>query len=147
MPGIHDMERYVLCLSLLLLVGCDTDVPQQTGTLADARKGFQSKLTNQKTNVPVDVPPPGVFSLVNFPSTVGELPAYLTPDPGDGQKHPAIVWITGGDCNSIGDVWSAQKPSDDQTASAYRQAGIVMMFPSLRGGNQNPGVKEGFLGE
>ena len=23
------------------------------------------------------------------------------PNPNDGKKHPAIVWITGGDCNSI----------------------------------------------
>lgn len=141
------MKRHLLCFSLLLLVGCDTDVPQQTGTLADARKDFKSKLTNQKTNAPVDQPPPGVFSLVNYPSPVGELPAYLTPDPGDGQKHPAIVWITGGDCNTIGDVWSPQSADDDQTAAAFRQAGIVMMFPSLRGGNMNPGYREGFLGE
>jgi hypothetical protein len=25
------------------------------------------------------------------------------------------------------------------SAAAYRNAGIVMMFPSLRGGNENPG--------
>jgi dipeptidyl aminopeptidase/acylaminoacyl peptidase len=142
------MKRYLLCLSLLLLAGCDIDVPQQTGTLADARKGFQSKLTNQKSNAPLDQPPPGVFDLVNYSSPVGELPAYLTPNPGDGQKHPAIVWITGGDCNTIGDVWSPpQTSSNDQTAAAFRQAGIVMMFPSLRGGNLNPGYREGFLGE
>lgn len=141
------MMRYLVCFSLLLLVGCDMDVPQQTGTLADARKGFQSKLTNQKTNAPVDQPPPGVFSLVNYLSPAGELPAYLTPNPGDGQKHPAIVWITGGDCNTIGDVWSVATPDNDQTAAAFRQAGVVMMFPSLRGGNMNPGYREGFLGE
>ncbi len=29
----------------------------------------------------------------------------------------------------------------------FRKAGVVMMFPSLRGGNDNPGIKEGFLGE
>lgn len=141
------MTRCLLGLSLLLLVGCDMDVPQQTGTLADARQAFQSKLTNEKTNAPVDQPPPGVFGLVNYPSPQGELPAYLTPNPGDGQKHPAIVWITGGDCNTIGDVWSPQAPDNDQTAAAFRQAGIVMMFPSLRGGNMNPGYREGFLGE
>ena len=73
--------------------------------------------------------------------------AYLSPDPGDSKKHPAIIWITGGDCNSIGDVWSPAPRENDQTASAYRKAGIVMMYPSLRGGNANPGAKEGFLGE
>src|SRR5262249_11452288 len=36
---------------------------------------------------------------------------------------------------------------NDQSASAFRKAGLVMMFPSLRGGNDNPGDKEGFFGE
>src|SRR2546430_17631493 len=73
--------------------------------------------------------------------------AYLSPDPRDGKKHPAIIWITGGDCNSIGDVWSPAPRANDQTASAFWKAGIIMMFPSLRGGNDNPGLKEGFFGE
>ena len=78
----------------------------------------------------------------------GLLAAYLTPDPGDGRKHPAIIWITGGDCNTIDrGVWAQADPSNDQTAGAFREAGIVMMFPSLRGGNDNPGWKEGFFGE
>lgn len=96
---------------------------------------------------PLDQPPPGEFQIVRYDSEVGHLPAYLTPDPGDGQKHPAIVWITGGDCNTIGDVWSPQPSSNDQSARQYRDAGIVMMFPSLRGGNINPGRREAFLGE
>src|SRR5262249_32953726 len=73
--------------------------------------------------------------------------AYRTPAGKDGKRRPAIIWITGGDCNTIGDVWGEAEPKNDQTASAYRKAGIVMMFPSLRGGNDNPGIKEGFLGE
>lgn len=117
-------------------------------SLIEARKGFK---TNAKPPTgpkePVPQPPPEVFSIVRFDSPVGPLPAYLSPDPKDGQKHPAIVWITGGDSNTIGDVWSAAPPDNDQTAAAFRQAGIVMMFPSLRGGNDNPGVREGFFGE
>ena len=35
---------------------------------------------------------------------LGDNAAYLTPDPKDGAKHPAIVWITGGDYSTIGDV-------------------------------------------
>lgn len=38
-------------------------------------------------------------------------------------------------------------PSNDQSASAFRTKGIPMMFPSLRGGNDNPGVQESFFGE
>jgi dipeptidyl aminopeptidase/acylaminoacyl peptidase len=88
-----------------------------------------------------------VFRTVSYDAPNGKHAAYLTPDPKDGKKHPAVIWITGGDCNSIGDVWSPAPPSNDQTAADYRKAGIVMMFPSLRGGNTNKGAKEGFLGE
>ena len=121
---------------------------QAAASLAEARKGFATKLTRQvATADPVEQPPANVFRIVKYDAPPGKLAAYLTPDPGDGAKHPAIVWITGGDCNSIGDVWSEADPDDDQTAAAYRKAGIVMMFPSLRGGNGNPGHKEGFYGE
>jgi acetyl esterase/lipase len=52
-----------------------------------------------------------------------------------------------GDTNTINNVWTPQPTDNDQTASAYRKAGIVEMYPSQRGGNINPGHKEGFLGE
>jgi dipeptidyl aminopeptidase/acylaminoacyl peptidase len=122
--------------------------PSAPQTLADARRGFQTVLIRKETaNEPVEEPPEKLFEKVTYPATPGMLAAYVTPDPGDGKKHPAIVWITGGDCNTIGDVWSEAEPDDDQTAAQYRKAGLVMMFPSLRGGNENPGFKEGFLGE
>lgn len=147
---------------VLFFVGCDrgsgsptpfvprgTELPaNSTKTLTEARKGFQTKLTRrEKANEPVEPPPAGRFNLVQYDSPAGKMAAYLTPAPKDGKKRPAIVWITGGDCNTIGDVWSPAPPQNDQTATAYREAGIVLMFPSLRGGNQNPGFKEGFLGE
>jgi dipeptidyl aminopeptidase/acylaminoacyl peptidase len=117
--------------------------------LSEARQGFQSKLIPQPaTRNPVPEPPPHLFRSVLYDAPAGKLAAYLTPDPKDGKKHPAIVWITGGDCNSIDEgCWTEGPPSNDQSASAFRKAGIVMMFPSLRGGNNNPGVKESFLGE
>jgi acetyl esterase/lipase len=117
-------------------------------SLAEARRGFATKPGGaQPEREAIPQPPPDVYQLVKYPSPVGKLAAYLTPDPGDGKKHPAIVWITGGDCNSIGDVWAPAPPENDQTAEPYRKAGMVMMFPSLRGGNDNPGRREGFLGE
>ncbi len=117
-------------------------------SLAEARKGFQTKVVRKDSDrEPVPQPPPRLFRVVRYESPAGKLAAYLTPDPKDGKKHPAIIWITGGDCNSIGPVWEPAPPSNDQTASAFRRAGVVMMFPSLRGGNDNPGVKEGFFGE
>ena len=122
--------------------------PDSSRSLQEERTKHQTKLAvRESAKTPVDQPPPEIFQLVKFPAPLGELAAYLTPDPSDGQRHPAIVWITGGDCNTIGDVWSESPPDNDQTARAFRDAGIVMMFPSLRGGNENPGVREGFYGE
>jgi hypothetical protein len=119
-----------------------------TQSPVEARRGFETVLVRHTAGPqPVAVPPPHLFGIVQYESPAGQLAAYLTPNPGDGHKHPAIIWITGGDCNSIGDVWEAASPENDQTASAFRKAGIVMMFPSLRGGNENPGMREFCLGE
>lgn len=117
-------------------------------TLTEAKAGFTTKIVhNEEPYGPPDDPTGSPFDLIKYQSPAGALSAYLTRNPGDGQKRPAIIWITGGDCNSIGDVWSESDPSDDQTASPFRMAGVVMMFPSLRGGNDNSGQREGFFGE
>lgn len=117
-------------------------------TLTAARQEFEPVLIEQThTGAPAPVAPPTIFKTLKYPTAQGNLSAYLSPDPKDGKKHPAIVWIVGGDCNTIGDVWSPAPPENDQTAAAFRKAGIIMMFPSLRGGNDNPGRKEGFFGE
>lgn len=146
------MKRLFLLLLPVLAAGCasrtstsETVKPQVA--LTDARRGFKTVLTSgRQPRDPVPTAPAAILSTIKYPAPAGELAAYLSPDPGGG-KHPAIVWITGGDCNSIGDVWSAAPRENDQSAAAFRKAGIVMMFPSLRGGNDNPGAKEGFLGE
>jgi acetyl esterase/lipase len=134
---------------LLTLPACSLQEPLavRSESLAAARKGFTTHPKGARSGDPVDGPPSGTVRIVSYPSAVGQLAAYLSPDPHDGKRHPAIVWITGGDCNSIGDVWSPADPRNDQTAGIFRSVGIVTMYPSLRGGNQNPGVKEGFYGE
>jgi acetyl esterase/lipase len=135
---------------LLSMTGCLGErVPdQEKGSLVEARRGFKPKLVPQNgRREPIPDPPPDIFRKVAYDSPAGKLGAYISQVPDDGQKRPAIVWITGGDCNSIDDLWSDVDPSNDQTASAYRKAGIVLMFPSLRGGNDNPGTKEAFFGE
>lgn len=155
--------RLIACFGLVCLVGCgDAPAPKKVvvapiakgtptdaPTLSQARKDFKTKLvkTNSKKE-PFPEPNPEEFQLVKYDGPLGKYGAYLTPDPKDGQKHPAIIWITGGDCNSIDDgCWTPGPKDNNQSASEYRNAGIVMMFPSLRGGNTNPGKKEGFLGE
>jgi len=117
-------------------------------SLREARQGFKTKLTRlESAREPVPVPPPRLFRPVHYDAAKGRMAAYLSPDPHDGRKHAAIIWITGGDCNTIGDVWTEAPASNDQTASAFRKAGLIMMFPSLRGGSENPGFEEGFFGE
>jgi acetyl esterase/lipase len=123
-------------------------VVERPPTLPAARKGFVTRIVRRGgAKEPVDDPPPRLFEKVQYDASPGKLAAYLTPDPRDLDKHPAIIWIHGGDCNSIGEIWGDAPPANDQTASQYRKAGIIMMFPSLRGGNDNPGMKEGFFGE
>lgn len=158
--------RALLTILVIVVVGCDTasKSPPATGaspapntaapppppqqTLLQARTGFVTKVVKSGEPAgPADAPVTNEFQLIRYQSPVGALAAYVTPDPGDGQKRPAIVWITGGDNNSIGDVWSPPERANDQSASAFRKAGIVVMFPSQRGGNDNPGQREGFYGE
>src|SRR5262249_55946481 len=126
------------------------DAPVNTAqSLAEARRALKTKLVrHDQSRRPVPNPPPSVARTVRYDAPSGKLAAYLTLIPQDGKHHPAIVWISGGDCNSIDDgFFKESPPNNDQTASAFRKAGIVTMYPSLRGGNENPGFKEGFLGE
>lgn len=119
-----------------------------TTALGRARAAFATTVSLPPTREPhPPKDPTGAFSLVTYPSPVGALPAYLTKDPKDGRRHPAIVWITGGDYTSIGEMWTPSPRDNDQSAASYRRAGIVTMFPSLRGGNDNPGHREAFYGE
>ena len=93
-------------------------------------------------------PPAALFRTVRYDSPAGKLAAYVSQPPKDGKKHPAILWVFGGFGNGIGETaWENAPPENDQSAGAFRKAGIVMMYPSRRGGNDNPGFKEAFFGE
>jgi acetyl esterase/lipase len=145
------MRRFALALLISVgLGGClgEPTPVQQKGTLLEARAGFKTKLAPAPVaRDPVPEPPPELFRKVQYDAPAGKLAALVSQVKDDGTRHPAIIWITGGDCNTIDDLWNPGPPENDQTASAYRNAGIVMMFPSLRGGNDNPGTREGGLGE
>lgn len=118
-------------------------------TLAEARKAFATTLTRQdKVGGEPEKPPVNLFRLVKYSSPAGELDAYVSPPPATPGKYPAIIWLVGGFSNSISEIaWAEMNPENDQSASAFRKAGLLMMYPSLRGGNENPGVLEGFYGE
>jgi len=118
-------------------------------SLGEARKSFQTHLIRHESDDdPVPEPPPQLFRIVRYEAPAGKLAAYLTPDPHDGKKYPAIIWIFGGFGNGIGDTaWKDAPAENDQSARAFREARIVMMFPSLRGGHESLGAKEVCLGE
>lgn len=139
--------RRVALLAIVALTGCSASGAKEQ-TLAEARAGHATVLTDKtRDGTPVPRPPKGELDLVAYPSPVGTLAAYLSPLPRDGGRHPAIIWITGGDSNTLGEVWGPQDPANDQTAAAFRKAGVVTLYPSLRGGNTNPGFREGMYGE
>lgn len=137
-------------VTLLLLAGCGPQgASRPKRTLAEARTGFTTHLVRQESEKePVEAPPAGMYRVVSYPSPAGKMAAYLSEPPGSGGKSPAIIWIVGGFSNSIGATsWEEASPDNDQSARAFHQAGIITMYPSFRGGNENPGFKEGFYGE
>lgn len=118
-------------------------------SLANARQNFQTALKAEQGSVePMPRPPSALFIRSDYTGAQGRpLGAFVTPDPRDGQRHAAIVWITGGDSSTLGDFWTDGAPENDQSASAFRKAGVIMMFPTLRGGNGDEGRREYFYGE
>lgn len=112
------------------------------------RKTFRTQLKDPAappSSAPV--PPPGVFELVRYPAPLGSNAAYVTPVR-EGGRRPAMVWLHGGFNWGIGPLaWLPADRDNDQSARAFRDAGMVLMLPSLRGANDNPGEHEYFLGE
>ncbi len=122
-------------------------------SLAQARAGKPTQVANalmpdaREKPQALPTPPAELFLPVTYRSGALDLQAYVTPNPKDGKRHPAIIWLTGGDTNTLGNFWAEGESNNDQSASAFRKAGMVMLFPSLRGGNTNPGQREYFWGE
>jgi dipeptidyl aminopeptidase/acylaminoacyl peptidase len=135
----------IVILLILMLAGCG----RQPRTLTEARGDFQTNLVKyESSRETVPTAPPSLFQTIRYTSPAGEMAAYISPDPKDGKRHPAIIWIFGGLDNSIGETaWETYPSENDQSASAFRKAGIMMMYPSFRGGAGNPGFREGFYGE
>jgi len=126
----------------------EANSPAGASTLRAAREAYATTVSVPASGTPLPAPPPELFVRSDYRNPQNRtLASYVTPDPGDGQKHPAILWLTGGDSNTLDDFWSEGSVSNDQSASAYRKAGLVMMFPTLRGGNTDTGGKEFFFGE
>jgi acetyl esterase/lipase len=140
---------FVTAILAAVVIPVVASISEEKMTLPQARQGFVTHLTRQEqTGAPVDPPPNATIRLVKYRAPLGEYPAYLSAIPNDGRKHPAIVWLVGGFSNSIGgEVWENAPADNDQTARVFRENGVVTLYPSLRGGNQNAGYRETFFGE
>ena len=118
-------------------------------SFAQAHDAFTTTLVREENDdYEIPAPPEGLFDLVSYPSKVGDLAAYVSSDPGDGEKHPMIIWVVGGWGNGIDDFpWCYPAWDNDQTGSAFWQSGVLTMYPSFRGGCGNPGYYEALFGE
>jgi len=140
-----------MALAFLLSLPAAAQGVEQDG-LAEARRGFQTRLIEpRRVDRPLDPPPSDVFSLVQYESPAGPMRAYLSvhTDIKPGERRPAIVWLTGGFPAARGGngIWTRGPVENDQSASAYRDEGVVMLVPTVRGTADNPGVQESFFGE
>src|SRR5579884_1357367 len=155
-------RHWCVLILLLLLTGCDRDHRKASArngpggnstagprpSLVERKRDFKTLLIRRtRDDDPPPEPPADLLRVVHYDSAVGPLPAYLSVTPKDGKRRPAIIWIHGGQCNSLGPVWEWRSRGNDQSGLAFQEAGIVMMYPALRGGSGGPGVQEGFLGE
>ncbi|MEZ6141537.1 MAG: prolyl oligopeptidase family serine peptidase [Zavarzinella sp.] len=116
-------------------------------TFAQARGGFKTTLIDEiSDNFPTPVPPKGILEIVQYPTELGNMDAYITPKPAKPGKYPAIIWLSDGFSNSIDTkLWAADR--SHVSGKVFRDAGFVVMYPSLRGGNKNPGSMECGYGE
>lgn len=121
-------------------------------TLADARARFKTAAHDGRpakgfSGQPAPDPPPTVFMRVDVKGPQGKLTTYITPDPHDGKKHPAVIWAHGGFGDIGSEFWDAAPRSNDQSARAFREAGIVLAVGSWRAENDNPGDYQLYYGE
>ncbi len=145
------MKKYATLLMtgmmLLALCACrSVGVPDEPGKEQDIMR-FKNDRDDFKTNLLVkgpspqsydeETPPEGVTE-VTYQSGEYALKAWLSDDPSDGKRHPAVVYVHGGFAFGL---------SDWEDVKAYLSAGFVLMTPMLRGENDNPGYFEGFYGE
>lgn len=123
---------------------------KQDDSIIAIRSHFTTKLTRKiNDKEPIEPAPPELFSIIKYPTPIGEMSAYLSNSDGSRKKQPAIIWLSGGFPvgGADGSAWTEVPPSNDQSAKIYRQMGMVIMYPFLRGSAGNPGFREGFLGE
>jgi dipeptidyl aminopeptidase/acylaminoacyl peptidase len=130
---------------LLGIAAAQTTMPAQT--LAEARAGQAASIRTKARQLDKpETPPVSWMKLVGYPGPLGTMAGYLAGVPETEGRRPAIIWISGGN-TAIGDFWTPQPRANDQSAAAFREAGMVVFYPAVRGLNGNPGQIESYFGE
>lgn len=143
------VQAALLALSVVQAPTAEAAPQTKVQSLTDARAGFTTKLVREdRQQSPLEAPPEGLFSLIHYDAPLGPTQAYVSKVAGSAPRA-AIVWLTGGFPVARGGsvVWMPRDPGNEQSAAAYRNAGIVMMFPTVRGTAMNPGNQELMMGE
>ena len=138
-----------LCLVFTLLVpALAQDKKRQP--LMKARAGHKTVLT-KKTRDDNAWPavPDARFEVVEYSGPLGAMKGMLAKPDKPAKKNPAILWLTGGfPAGGAGSsIWESPDPTNDQSAQAFRHAGMMVFYPGLRGSFGNPGHQEAFYGE
>lgn len=152
--AVPSARRFLVLASACAVVSVASAVAQAKSeqTLPEARAGFTTVLPSVVTDAePPAQPLADAFDLVKYRTPLGSMAAYLSkPRSSSGeQRLPAVVYLIGGfpagGAHTI--AWSEEGPRNDQSGRQFREAGIVTMYPGLRGENGNPGQQEFFYGE
>jgi dienelactone hydrolase len=131
---------------LLFTAGCQNwqdvspGLEPQSQDYVQARKDFKTRLIRQGPSPQHGEPlhTPSGATEISYRSGDMILKAFVTPDPGDDRRYPAVLFLHGGFAFG-GDDWEMPQP--------YRDAGYVVMTPILRGENGQPGYYTMFYDE
>lgn len=139
-------KKIVSCISIVLILfsmsACTSQQNQDINFMdfEMERDEFRTNLL-VKTKAPQDYEdeiPPDNVSEIAYESEGRSLKAWISKKPNDQEKHPAVVYAHGGFAFGQED-WDDIKP--------YLDAGFIVMMPSFRGENGNPGNFEFLYGE
>jgi hypothetical protein len=115
--------------------------------LLEQRRGILTQISGEPTPAAAQAPPAPQFLRVSHAAPLGQNVAYVSP-PRAGAKRAAIIWLGASlDFDVSEKAWAAAPRTNDPSARAFRDAGLVLMLPTLRGAHGNPGRHECFFGE
>lgn len=120
--------------------------PQKVGYFWLKERYGTQLLNKRRSGRPLLHPANRKFEAVLYPTQIGKMAAYVSRDPGDGKRHPAIIWMN----HQLPNVYPRMMENSstgELSGAQFHQADIVMMYPSMRGGNCNPGYEELLFGE